>query len=235
MISLSPLPHSFRLSEIRIWVGHQALWYDKWLTYERIGNHRSLSSELTGGSYFGPKTEGSASTPATDLCSYSDAEIRRIARVAGQLAMQMPPGFQKLISVDKANVMATSRLWRKVVQEVMDEVFLLFKSNPFLYSHQLNQNSLSYLRLPRLLFIYLLKMSRNFHQSHFNIFWWIQQPCIWLKIPPCSMESFSQRICLEIFWAMRLVEVSRLFFQPIPIHFFSHLLISNCHDVFCNE
>jgi 3-isopropylmalate dehydrogenase len=74
--------------------------------------------ELTGGIYFGAKTR----TPraATDLCEYSVAEVERIARVAGKLAIARR---RKLTSVDKANVLETSRLWRSVVERVMRAEF----------------------------------------------------------------------------------------------------------------
>jgi 3-isopropylmalate dehydrogenase len=74
--------------------------------------------ELTGGIYFGAKTL--TETAATDLCSYTATEIERIARVAGRLAR----GRRKhVISVDKENVLATSKLWRKVVSRVMATEF----------------------------------------------------------------------------------------------------------------
>ena len=74
--------------------------------------------ELTGGIYFGAKTR----TPeaATDLCEYSAAEIERIARVAGKLALARR---RKITSVDKANVLETSRLWRSVVERVIRAEF----------------------------------------------------------------------------------------------------------------
>ena len=53
---------------------------------------------------------------------YSRAEIERVTRLAAHLAMATEPA-QKVWSLDKANVLATSRLWRKVVSEVMKEEF----------------------------------------------------------------------------------------------------------------
>jgi 3-isopropylmalate dehydrogenase len=66
--------------------------------------------ELTGGIYFGEKTR--TRTTASDLCSYSTEEIERIARTAFGAARR------KVTSVDKANVLETSRLWREVVTQL---------------------------------------------------------------------------------------------------------------------
>ena len=74
--------------------------------------------ELTGGIYFGAKTRTAHS--ATDLCEYTVAEVERIARVAGRLADQRR---RKITSVDKANVLETSRLWRSVVERVLRAEF----------------------------------------------------------------------------------------------------------------
>jgi len=70
--------------------------------------------ELTGGIYFGPKTR--TDTAASDLCEYTVVEVERIARVAARLANARR---RSVISVDKANVLETSRLWRTVVERVM--------------------------------------------------------------------------------------------------------------------
>ncbi len=69
--------------------------------------------ELTGGIYFGARQEGTQT--AYDTMIYSAAEVRRIARVAFEAAMKRK---KKVASVDKANVLASSRLWRRVVEEV---------------------------------------------------------------------------------------------------------------------
>lgn len=69
--------------------------------------------ELTGGIYFGEKIEGE--DRASDLCAYSKVEIERITHVAFRAA-QARRG--RLTSVDKANVLATSRLWRRTVESV---------------------------------------------------------------------------------------------------------------------
>jgi len=74
--------------------------------------------ELTGGSYFGEKVEGDDF--ASDSCTYSRVEIERVVRMAGNIARQRSG---KLTMIDKANVMATSRLWRKVTGEIMQTEF----------------------------------------------------------------------------------------------------------------
>ena len=69
--------------------------------------------ELTGGVYFGDK--GRDENGAYDECRYSEAEVRRIAIKAFDLAMSRR---KKVTSVDKSNVLETSRLWRETVNDV---------------------------------------------------------------------------------------------------------------------
>lgn len=71
--------------------------------------------ELTGGIYFGNKTLSEDGNTASDDCIYTKGEIERIAHLAFRAAQQRR---KKLTLVDKANVLETSRLWRKVVQEM---------------------------------------------------------------------------------------------------------------------
>jgi 3-isopropylmalate dehydrogenase len=72
--------------------------------------------ELTGGAYFGEKEEGEER--ASDLSVYTRGEVERVARVAFEAAEGRKG---RVTSVDKANVMATSRLWRNVVEDVAEE------------------------------------------------------------------------------------------------------------------
>jgi 3-isopropylmalate dehydrogenase len=74
--------------------------------------------ELTGGIYFGEKKRDA--TSASDLCTYTVAEVERITRVAARLAQGRR---RKLTSIDKSNVLETSRLWREVVERVMRTEF----------------------------------------------------------------------------------------------------------------
>ena len=79
-----------------------------------------IMRELTGGLYFGERStekEGDQMV-ARDSMSYSESEIRRIAKRGFDIAMKRN---KKVTSVDKANVLDTSRLWRKVVEEVAKE------------------------------------------------------------------------------------------------------------------
>jgi 3-isopropylmalate dehydrogenase len=74
--------------------------------------------ELTGGIYFGEKRRHSDF--ALDTCQYTSEEIERVVRMAGALARQRR---HKLTSVDKANVLETSRLWRGVTSRLIREEF----------------------------------------------------------------------------------------------------------------
>lgn len=74
--------------------------------------------ELTGGIYFGKKELSEDGQTATDICTYSKEEIERVAHLAFKAAQQRS---KKLTLVDKANVLETSRLWRKVVQEITSQ------------------------------------------------------------------------------------------------------------------
>ena len=73
--------------------------------------------ELIGGMYFGEHTTSQVDgeQKAVDVCSYSEHEVRRVARVAFDMARKRRG---RVTSIDKANVLDTSRLWRKTVEEV---------------------------------------------------------------------------------------------------------------------
>ena len=82
------------------------------------GTDMIVVRELTGGIYFGEKTRDENS--ASDLCTYHRHEIERIVRVAAKLAEKRRG---KLCSVDKANVLETSRLWRETTDRLIAEEF----------------------------------------------------------------------------------------------------------------
>ena len=74
--------------------------------------------ELIGGIYFGEKEK--TDNYAKDVCEYSASEIERIVKVAADLSMKRK---NKLTSVDKANVMATSQLWRSVTTAMIEKEY----------------------------------------------------------------------------------------------------------------
>jgi 3-isopropylmalate dehydrogenase len=83
------------------------------------GTDMLVIRELTGGAYFGPRKEaGDQGYEAYDTMLYTRPEIERVVRLAAEAAR----GRRKqLTSVDKANVLASSRLWRRVTVEVMED------------------------------------------------------------------------------------------------------------------
>lgn len=86
------------------------------LKKERIaGTDFTIYRELTGGIYFGEKKLSEGGTVASDLCEYSEKEISRIAHLAFKAARNRK---NKLTLVDKANVLESSRLWRKTVTKI---------------------------------------------------------------------------------------------------------------------
>jgi len=82
------------------------------------GTDISIYRELTGGIYFGEKYLSEDGDTASDLCEYKRHEIERIAHLAFKAAQSRR---QKVTLVDKANVLESSRLWRKVVTELAKE------------------------------------------------------------------------------------------------------------------
>jgi 3-isopropylmalate dehydrogenase len=96
--------------------------------------------ELTGGIYFGDKQR--TATEAFDVCRYSVAEIERVVRAAAKLARGRR---RRLTSVDKANVLETSRLWRSVVDRIMPAEF-----SDISYEHMLvDSASMHLIKRPR--------------------------------------------------------------------------------------
>jgi 3-isopropylmalate dehydrogenase len=85
------------------------------------GVNLTIVRELTGGIYFGERVEATGPVgdrSALDTMPYREAEIRRIVRFGFELARN---SRHRLTSVDKANVLATSRLWRSVVKEMAND------------------------------------------------------------------------------------------------------------------
>ena len=82
------------------------------------GTDISIYRELTGGIYFGKKELSEDGNVASDLCEYSRPEIERIAHLAFKSAQTRN---HKVTLVDKANVLESSRLWRRVVTDIAKE------------------------------------------------------------------------------------------------------------------
>lgn len=90
--------------------------------------------ELIGGAYFGARKEQNVEPDldtAWDTMIYSVSEVQRITRVAAQIALAANPPLT-IHSIDKANVLASSRLWRKVVTETLTSEYPQLK-----FDHQL--------------------------------------------------------------------------------------------------
>lgn len=78
--------------------------------------------ELVGGIYFGEREEDNGTGRAWDTEAYSVDEVKRLTRMAAFLALQSNPP-RPIFSLDKANVLASSRLWRKTVTETIEKEF----------------------------------------------------------------------------------------------------------------
>ncbi len=106
-------------ANIRPVATYEALQHLSPLKADRLkGTDFVIYRELTGGIYFGEKSTDETGNSATDTCTYSRDEIERIAHLAFRHAQQRR---KKLTLVDKANVLETSRLWRKVVQQMAQQ------------------------------------------------------------------------------------------------------------------
>jgi 3-isopropylmalate dehydrogenase len=98
---------------------HPALYAASPLKADRLVNVDMLVvRELTGGIYFGAK--GRSENEAHDVCQYQRGEIERVVRMAAEFARGRR---RKLTSVDKANVLETSRLWRSVTETLVRQEF----------------------------------------------------------------------------------------------------------------
>lgn len=101
---------------------HPALSFASPLREEKLqGVDFIVVRELTGGLYFGKPKERrdqNGHTSAVDTMIYHDYEVRRIVNLAFKLA---EPRLKRVTSVDKANVLATSRLWREIATELAQE------------------------------------------------------------------------------------------------------------------
>src|SRR5437667_2070554 len=86
------------------------------------GTNIMVIRELCGGVYFGNRKEDDGLGYAEDVTSYSRGEVERVIRLAATLCMEADPPLP-LYSLDKANVLATSRLWRNVTTELMAKEF----------------------------------------------------------------------------------------------------------------
>ncbi|WP_242082563.1 3-isopropylmalate dehydrogenase [Aestuariivivens sediminis] len=103
-------------TNIRPVIAYDDLLYKSSLKIKQIrGTDLLIYRELTGGIYFGDKFLSADGNHASDTCAYSRFEIERIAHQAFKAAQSRK---RKLTLVDKANVLASSKLWRKVVLEL---------------------------------------------------------------------------------------------------------------------
>lgn len=110
------------------------------------GVNFNIIRELTGGIYFGDRKEDEGDGKAMDTEPYSVEEIERVVRLAGSLAsVEEPP--VPVWSLDKANVLATSRLWRKTFERIMKEEYPHLKSG----THLIDSAAMLMIKNPRAL------------------------------------------------------------------------------------
>ncbi|KAJ4341287.1 3-isopropylmalate dehydrogenase [Ascochyta clinopodiicola] len=110
------------------------------------GVNFNIIRELTGGIYFGDRKEDDGDGKAMDTEPYSVEEIERVVRLAGNLAsVEEPP--VPVWSLDKANVLATSRLWRKTFERIMKDEYPHLKSG----THLIDSAAMLMIKNPRAL------------------------------------------------------------------------------------
>lgn len=110
------------------------------------GVNFNIIRELTGGIYFGDRKEDEGDGKAMDTEPYSVEEIERVVRLAGNLAsVEEPP--VPVWSLDKANVLATSRLWRKTFERIMKDEYPHLKSG----THLIDSAAMLMIKNPRAL------------------------------------------------------------------------------------
>lgn len=110
------------------------------------GVNFNIIRELTGGIYFGDRIEDKGDGYAMDTEPYTVAEVERVVRLAGTLASAENPPVP-VWSLDKANVLATSRLWRKTFERVMKDEFPHLKSG----THLIDSAAMLMIKNPRAL------------------------------------------------------------------------------------
>ncbi|KAF2621466.1 beta-isopropylmalate dehydrogenase [Macroventuria anomochaeta] len=110
------------------------------------GVNFNIIRELTGGIYFGDRKEDEGDGKAMDTEPYSVEEIERVVRLAGNLASVEEPSVP-VWSLDKANVLATSRLWRKTFERIMKDEYPHLKSG----THLIDSAAMLMIKNPRAL------------------------------------------------------------------------------------
>jgi 3-isopropylmalate dehydrogenase len=110
------------------------------------GVNFTIIRELTGGIYFGERKEDDGDGKAMDTEPYSVEEIERVVRLAGSLASVEDPPLP-VWSLDKANVLATSRLWRKTFERIMKDEYPQLKTG----THLIDSAAMLMIRNPRAL------------------------------------------------------------------------------------
>ncbi|KAH7556040.1 hypothetical protein BM1_06566 [Bipolaris maydis] len=110
------------------------------------GVNFNIIRELTGGIYFGDRKEDDGDGLATDTEIYTVKEVERIVRLAGNLASVEDPPVP-VWSLDKANVLATSRLWRKTFERIMKDEYPHLKTG----THLIDSAAMLMIKNPRAL------------------------------------------------------------------------------------